>query len=169
MPSRFHHTCPRIHTGPARRSASRLASHPVSHPVSRTPSRRILLATLLVGIGATAAVHAADTTPAQQLQKWSAQAGTAGQAAKGQQFFDSRHGGEMSCSSCHGAPPTTQGKHASTGKRIAPLAPAFNPKTFTDTAQVDKWFRRNCKDVLSRECTAVEKADVLAYLLSLKP
>jgi len=33
---------------------------------------------------------------------------------------------------------------------------------------VDKWFRRNCKDVLSRECSAAEKADVMAYLISLK-
>jgi hypothetical protein len=66
-------------------------------------------------------------------------------------------------------PPTTEGKHATTGKAIAPLAPGFNPKAFTDTAKVDKWFRRNCKDVLSRECTAPEKADVMAYLLSLKP
>ena len=73
------------------------------------------------------------------------------------------------CASCHGTPPTAQGKHASTGKPIAPLAPAFNPKAFTDTAKVDKWFRRNCNDVLSRECTAVEKADVLAYLNALKP
>ncbi len=48
------------------------------------------------------------------------------------------------------------------------MAPAFNPKAFTETAKVDKWFRRNCKDVLKRECTAVEKADVLAYLVGLK-
>ena len=68
-----------------------------------------------------------------------------------------------------GTPPTAQGKHASTGKSIAPLAPAFNPKAFTDTAKVDKWLRRNCNDVVSRECTAVEKADVLAYLNALKP
>jgi len=66
------------------------------------------------------------------------------------------------------APPTATGKHASTGKSIAPLAPAFNPKAFTETAKVDKWFRRNCKDVLARECSAAEKADVLAYLNSLK-
>jgi Domain of unknown function (DUF1924) len=43
-----------------------------------------------------------------------------------------------------------------------------NPKAFTDSAKVDKWFRRNCKDVLARECSAGEKADVLAYLNSLK-
>ncbi|MBP6356968.1 MAG: DUF1924 domain-containing protein, partial [Burkholderiaceae bacterium] len=38
-----------------------------------------------------------------------------------------------------------------------------------DTAKVDKWFARNCKDVLARECNALEKADVLAYLANLKP
>ena len=37
----------------------------------------------------------------------------------------------------------------------------------TDSARVDKWFRRNCKDVLARECSAAEKADVLAYLIGL--
>jgi len=89
-------------------------------------------------------------------------------AERGRTFFVNRHGGEWSCSSCHGTPPTAEGKHASTGKRIPPLAPAFNTKAFTDSAKVDKWFRRNCKDVLSRECSAAEKADVLAYLNSLK-
>ena len=52
---------------------------------------------------------------------------------------------------------------------IEALAPAFNPRAFTDGAKVDKWFRRNCKDVLQRECSATEKADVLAFLLSFKP
>lgn len=112
--------------------------------------------------------QAADTTPAAQLQHWSAQAGAPGNAAKGQTFFNAKHGAEWSCASCHGTPPTAQGKHANTGKLIAPLAPAFNPKAFTDSAKVDKWFRRNCKDVLSRECSPGEKADVLAYLNSLK-
>jgi len=65
-------------------------------------------------------------------------------------------------------PPTRAGRHESTGKAIDPLAPAFNPRAFTDQARTDKWFRRNCKDVLERECTAQEKADVLAYLIQLK-
>jgi hypothetical protein len=113
--------------------------------------------------------HAADTSAAQQLAQWSAQAGRAGNAAAGQTFFTTRHGGEWSCSSCHGVPPTAQGRHASTGKAIAPLAPAFNPRAFTDNAKVDKWFRRNCNDVLRRECNAGEKADLLAYLDQLRP
>jgi cytochrome c553 len=113
--------------------------------------------------------HAADTSPTQQLNHWAAQAGAPAKAERGQALFNQRQGGEWSCASCHGTPPTAQGKHASTGKAIAPLAPAFNAKAFTDTAKVDKWFKRNCKDVFSRECSAQEKADVLAYLMQLKP
>ena len=111
---------------------------------------------------------AGDTSAPQQQVRWSAEAGTPASAERGRSFFVDRHGGEWSCASCHGSPPTAEGKHASTGKRIPPLAPAFNAKAFADTAKVDKWFRRNCKDVLSRECSAAEKADVLAYLNSLK-
>ena len=118
-------------------------------------------------LGTTAAL-AADSSAAAQLQRWSAEAGSPGNATKGQAFFTSKQGGEWSCSSCHGSPPTKEGKHASTGKAIEPLAPAFNAKAFTDLARSDKWFRRNCKDVLSRECSASEKADVLAYLINLK-
>jgi len=127
----------------------------------------LLLATLSAALLSTTA-QAADTSPAAQLQRWSAQAGAPGNAARGQAFFNTKHGGEWSCASCHGTPPTAEGKHANTGKQIAPLAPAFNPKAFTDTAKVDKWFRRNCNDVLSRECSAAEKADVLAYLNGLR-
>jgi hypothetical protein len=133
----------------------------------RTLSGPLLLAggLLLQPLGATAA----DTTPAQQLECFNAQAGTSGQAERGRVFFTSRHGGEWSCASCHGNPPTQSGKHASTGKAIDPMAPAASASAFTSTAKVDKWFRRNCNDVLRRECSAPEKADVLAYLLSLKP
>jgi hypothetical protein len=127
-----------------------------------------LFTALVLSAGGTGAAHAADTLPAQQLAHWSAQAGAPGNAPRGQTFFNTKHGGEWSCASCHGTSPTAEGTHASTGKPIAPMAPAFNPKAFTDTAKVDKWFRRNCKDVLARECSAGEKADVLAYLNSLK-
>lgn len=135
----------------------------------RSPFPAVALFAALASALLPATSHAGDTTPAQQLSHWSAQAGTPGHADKGRTFFTAKHGGEWSCASCHGTPLTAQGKHASTGKSIAPLAPAFNPKAFTDTAKVDKWFRRNCKDVLSRECSAGEKADLLAYLNSLKP
>ena len=66
------------------------------------------------------------------------------------------------------ATPTGTGKHASTGKAIQPLAPAANAERFADPAKTEKWFRRNCNDVLGRECSAGEKADVLAWLMTLK-
>lgn len=108
-------------------------------------------------------------TAQEQLAALSAQAGSPADPARGQRLFTSRHGGEWSCSSCHLAPPIQAGRHASTGKAIAALAPAANPQRFSDPAKSEKWFRRNCKDVLGRECSNAEKADVLAWLLSLKP
>ena len=73
------------------------------------------------------------------------------------------------CSSCHGTVPTQDGSHAATGKPIAALAPAFNAERFADAAKTEKWFGRNCNDVMGRECTAAEKADVLSWLRTLKP
>ena len=89
-------------------------------------------------------------------------------AERGAQFFKSTHGAEWSCASCHTASPAAQGKHARTGKLIAPLAPAANAERFTNPDKVEKWFRRNCNDVLNRACTASEKGDVLAYLMTIK-
>jgi hypothetical protein len=126
---------------------------------------------LLAALVATAALaHTAwAATPAELLSGYSALAGAAPQPARGQQFFNATHGREWRCASCHGALPIQPGKHAATGKPIGALAPAFNAERFTDAAKTDKWFRRNCNDVVGRECTAAEKADVLAWLLTLKP
>jgi len=107
-------------------------------------------------------------TAVEQLAAYTARSGTAAQPARGQQLFTARHGKEWSCASCHAATPTVEGKHASTAKAIGPLAPAFNPERFTDSAKTEKWFRRNCNDAMGRECTAAEKADVLSWLLTLK-
>lgn len=106
---------------------------------------------------------------AQSLQQqYSNEAKQAASAMRGEKLFTSKHGKDWSCATCHNAPPTTDGKHASTDKTIAPLAPAFNAKRFTDEAKVNKWFKRNCNDVLSRECTSLEKADTMAYLNTFK-
>jgi uncharacterized membrane protein len=122
----------------------------------------------LILTGAALSTSTYAVTPAEQLAALTAQAATAAQPTRGQQFFTSKHGKDWSCSSCHSATPTVEGKHASTGKVIAPLAPAFNAERFVDPAKTEKWFRRNCNDVVGRECTASEKADVLAWLLTLK-
>lgn len=87
-------------------------------------------------------------------------------AARGGEFFRSRHGKEWSCSSCHADTPTSSGKHIVTSKAIAPMAVAANPERLTRMEKVEKWFGRNCKDVLGRACTAPEKADVVAFLIA---
>lgn len=139
------------------------------HPFSLS---RISLQSLVAAAGL-AAVVLADVaqaaTPAELLSGYTAQAGSPAVSARGQQFFNARHGREWSCATCHGAVPSQAGKHASTGKPIKALAPAFDPERFTDPAKTEKWFRRNCNDVLGRECSAAEKADVLGWLLTLKP
>ncbi len=125
--------------------------------------RHTLIALLLF-----ASFQATAATPAELLAGYTAQAGQSGNVTKGEAFFKASHGQEWQCTSCHGKSPMTGGRHASTDKAIEPLAPAVNAKRFTDSAKVEKWFRRNCKDVLARECTAAEKADVLAWLISLR-
>jgi hypothetical protein len=136
---------------------------------ARRPIPLQTLATLLVLLSGAAGAG----TPADQQKRFADElrgsgAAAAGfSAARGEAFFKSAHGGEWSCSSCH-SNPLAAGKHARTGKAIAPLAPAANRERFTDSATVDKWFRRNCNEVLGRACTAQEKGDVLQYLMSLE-
>ena len=114
---------------------------------------------------------APDTTPQKLLAAYSAQAGAPASPERGEKMFNTNFGRELglSCASCHGAAPQKTGKHALTEKKIAPLAPAANPARFTDRTAVELNFRMNCKDVVGRECTAAEKADVLSWLLTIKP
>ncbi|MEO8804751.1 MAG: DUF1924 domain-containing protein [Burkholderiaceae bacterium] len=135
--------------------------------MKHSTSKHRLAAVLVCAAALASTAHA--STPAELLSGYSAQAATAPQALRGQQFFTQLHGREWSCSSCHDAVPTQAGKHAATGKPIAALAPAFNAERFADAAKTEKWFRRNCNDVVGRECTAAEKADVLSWLITLKP
>jgi Domain of unknown function (DUF1924) len=131
---------------------------------------RTLCSLYVCGLVAAASVSPAYAeSPAQILNGYAAQSGTAPVPSRGRQFFTTRHGRDWACATCHGAMPTGNGQHAATGKTIAPLAPAFNPERFTDAAKTEKWFRRNCGDVVGRECTASEKADILSWLMTLKP
>ena len=126
------------------------------------PVRLLLIACAIQPI----ASHA--VTPGDLQAAYGALSGTPAEPDRGRQLFTTPHEHEWSCASCHGGVPTQPGKHASTGKPIAALAPAFNPERFMDAAKTEKWFRRNCNDVMGRECTAAEKADVIAWLRTLK-
>jgi hypothetical protein len=89
-------------------------------------------------------------------------------ATAGEKLYKTEGPNQLSCSSCHTDSPKNVGKHAKTNKTIEPLAPSANPKRFTDLAQVEKWFKRNCSDALGRACTTQEKGDFMTYVLSVK-
>lgn len=72
------------------------------------------------------------------------------------------------CTSCHTDNPLNTGQHVVTGKAIRPLAVAANGERFSDPAKVEKWFARNCKEVLGRSCTPAEKADFVAYMVEVR-
>ncbi len=127
------------------------------------------LAALLLLAGAAAAEVPADYLRSLDAAAHENAAGFAGfSAARGAAWFASRHGTDWSCATCHTDNPLAGGRHATTGRSIAPLAPAANPERLSDTAKIEKWFKRNCTDVLGRACTPAEKGDVIAYLTSLK-
>ncbi|MCW9014513.1 MAG: DUF1924 domain-containing protein [Gammaproteobacteria bacterium] len=71
---------------------------------------------------------------------------------------------ERSCTSCHTQDLTAPGKHAKTGKIIKSMSPSSNPERLTDIKKIEKWFKRNCKWTMGRECTVQEKANFLAYI-----
>ena len=116
---------------------------------------------------------AADT-PASLMAHFAQQAGSPVStlsATRGETLFRTerpgRDGAAVSCASCHTANPKQPGR-TRVNKRIEPLAPIANPQRFTDAAKVEKWFRRNCMDVLQRECSAQEKGDFIAWLKQIR-
>ena len=120
-------------------------------------------------IAATPAL-AQDTSPDRLVAAYTAESGRAADAAAGRTLFMAQNNGGKpdtpSCTTCHTDTPRASGQ-SRTGKTIDPLAPSGNPERFTDTKKVEKWFGRNCNSVLGRECTAAEKADIVAWLASL--
>lgn len=69
-----------------------------------------------------------------------------------------------SCTSCHGRDTRVAGR-TPTGKTIEPVAASVSPARYTDPAKLEKWFKRNCNEVMGRECSAREKGDWLSFVL----
>lgn len=111
-------------------------------------------------------------TPQQIRQAYAAEAaavqvGFVPSAQRGAAFFSKRfaiNDKMPGCTSCHTDQPKNIGQHAITGKTIKPMAVVANTARFSDPAKVEKWFGRNCKEVVGRPCTPAEKADFVAYL-----
>jgi Domain of unknown function (DUF1924). len=77
-----------------------------------------------------------------------------------------RSGSAQTCAACHDSNLRAGGRHAKTGKPIAPMAPSVNAKRLTDRAVIEKWFKRNCDSAWGRACTPQEKGDFLSYIRS---
>ncbi|WP_218037399.1 DUF1924 domain-containing protein [Reyranella soli] len=89
-------------------------------------------------------------------------------AQRGETLFRaSWNGGDArtaSCTACHTADPRQAGRNAKTGRPIEPVAVSVSPRRFTDKAEVEKHFLRDCKSVLGRECNALEKGDYITFM-----
>lgn len=154
-----------------------------SEDAAERPLRRSagLILSVLLGVGVAAALGLllprtarAELPAAQQLlAAYEAEARGpeptfSASAARGAELARTEHPGEAgptSCVTCHGADPRSPGRSPA-GKRIDPLSPAVAPARFSDRAMAEKWFGRNCKQVLGVPCTAAQKADFLAFVLA---
>ena len=129
--------------------------------------QRILMSILLAGSAAAGAA-----TPQQLLQTYTEQAvrqapGYQPSARRGAELYGRRFAVSEkmpACTACHTEAPAQAGRHVVTGKAIKPLAPRVEAARFSDPAKAEKWFRRNCTEVLGRECSAAEKADFILFL-----
>lgn len=114
-------------------------------------------------------------------------------AERGRTFYLQKHAlmgvGAVSCASCHRKDPREQIRahrvdilcracHVINDEEhpepkeaklryIEPFAPHANPERFSDYVHVEKFFKLNCKMVLKRECTPLEKGDLIAWLLTI--
>lgn len=127
-----------------------------------------LIPLVLIAIGGAALAE----TPRQIGDAYAAQGnGFRASPARGAEFFVRKFGVSEkmpACATCHTDNAMQAGRHAITGKTIKPLAPAANAERLSDPAKVEKWFTRNCKEVVGRECNAGEKADFIAFLAEVR-
>ena len=139
--------------------------------------RNLFVKHTVIGLGLLLSLNAFATTPQELLKQYETQAkqenaAFAGfSAERGANFYKAEKthsdGKKVSCSTCHTSEPRNQGKTRA-NKVIEPMATIANPQRFKDSAKVEKWFGRNCKDVLERACTAQEKGDYIQHLISVK-
>ena len=137
---------------------------------------RILTFAILLSTGFAGFTGIANADPqAQIIAGYAAQAKQIDQgfkefsAKRGEDFFlSSPATGKPdlpSCTACHTKNPMNAGRTRA-GKEIAPMAVSRTPDRFMDIKKVEKWFRRNCKSVLGRTCTSLEKGDFLTFMVN---
>lgn len=129
--------------------------------------RRLMLAAAAAALPAVAL--AGDARRDAILAGYAAKAGVASfSARRGESLFRTRWAGgdarTASCTACHTDDPRQPGRNAKTGRPIKPVAVSVNPGRFTDAAKVEKQFARDCRSVLGRECTPLEKGDYITFM-----
>ena len=129
----------------------------------------ILLTALLLPLAGVAAPRDALLAAHAAAAKAADPAFSGFSAARGEKLQVTRFAGGKaetpSCTSCHGDSPRSAGRTLA-GKSIDALAVSVSPTRYTDPAKVEKWFKRNCHDVLGRECTPLEKGDWLTFMIT---
>lgn len=116
--------------------------------------------------------QASETVITEVMDSYKAQGAGDFSAERGKSMWTETHtqktsGKAVSCATCHSANLSQTGSHIRTGKLIEPMAAsAAGADRFKDQAKIEKWFLRNCKWTLGRECTIQEKGDFLAHFLS---
>jgi len=135
-----------------------------------------LSALMLAGgiLGFALAATAGQPSPAAQqlLDEWASEIpnfqGFSAEAGRAIYYDEQVVDGEtISCATCHQDDPSEPTEHARTGKIYDAISPAVSPERLTEVREINKWLRRNCKDVYERECTAQEKGDFITFLYSL--
>lgn len=136
--------------------------------------KRVIAAAAVLSV---AAVLPAAANPQRQAildgylkQVRAADPGFAGfSAARGETVFRNRFaGGDQrtpACTACHTDDPRAPGRNAKTGRGIEPVAVSANAKRFTDIDEVEKQFGRDCKTVMGRDCTPLEKGDYITFMM----
>lgn len=127
----------------------------------------LFAAVLLLPLAAQAADPRRDALLADYAKADPGHAGFS--AGRGETLFRTQwRGGDErtpACTACHTDNPRQSGRNAKTGRPIEPVAVSANPKRFTDAAEVEKQFGRDCKNVLGRACTAREKGDYITFMM----
>jgi hypothetical protein len=128
-------------------------------------SAQSISAIILIGVAilfSTPFTMATETSNAM-LKEYEKEVGGTFSADSGKQFWYKDNDGR-SCTSCHTDSLLVKGRHERTGKIIEPMAPSVNPERLMEVKKINKWFLRNCKWTVGRECTTREKGDILLWL-----
>lgn len=123
----------------------------------------LTIACLMVLVAGQVSVTAQADVIEARLAHYRAQGAGEFVISQGEALWNADNEGR-SCTQCHAGSPHMKGKHNKTGKLIEPMALSVNPERFSNADKIEKWFLRNCKWTMGRECTPQEKGDVLVWL-----